>query len=86
MGRSFLISLGLFTPRSNAKFRPHLSGLQDALAVAPTALLNTPIVALRCLRLMGSLGYLCIEGEELVTNSMPEGVSVIVADNLLANE
>jgi hypothetical protein len=35
---------------------------------------------------MGSLGYLCIEGEELVTNSMPEGVSVIVADNLLANE
>jgi len=31
-----------------------------------------------------TLGYLCNEGEELITNSMPESVSMIVANDLLA--
>lgn len=35
---------------------------------------------------LAALGHLCIEGEELVTSSPPESVSVIVANNLLANE
>ena len=31
-----------------------------------------------------TLGYLCNEGEELITNSMPESVFVIVANDMLA--
>jgi hypothetical protein len=32
------------------------------------------------------LGYVCNEGEEVISNSLPENVSVIVANDLLANE
>ena len=35
---------------------------------------------------LAALGYLCTEGKELVTNSMPKSVYVIVANDLLANE
>jgi hypothetical protein len=35
---------------------------------------------------LAALGYLCNESEELVTNSLPKSVSVIVANDLLANE
>jgi hypothetical protein len=35
---------------------------------------------------LAALGYLCNEGEELVTNSLPKNVSVIVANDMLANE
>jgi hypothetical protein len=32
------------------------------------------------------LGYVCNEGEEVISNSLPENVSVIVANDLLADE
>ena len=35
---------------------------------------------------LAALGYLCSDGEELVTNSLSESVSVIVGNDLLANE
>ena len=35
---------------------------------------------------LAALGYLCTEGEVLVTSSLYESVSIIVANNLLANE
>lgn len=35
---------------------------------------------------LATLGYVCNEGEEVVTNSLPKNVSVIVANHLLAGE
>jgi hypothetical protein len=32
------------------------------------------------------LGFLCTEGEDLVTSSLSESVAIIVANDLLANE
>jgi len=33
-----------------------------------------------------ALGHLCNEGEEVITNSIPDAVLVIVANDLIANE
>lgn len=35
---------------------------------------------------LASLGYLCIEGEEIISDSVPDCISVIVANDLLADE
>ena len=35
---------------------------------------------------LAKMGYLCPEGEEIISDSMPDDIFVIVANDLLANE
>ena len=35
---------------------------------------------------LAKLGYLCLEGEEIISNSLPDDIVVIVANDLLAIE
>ena len=35
---------------------------------------------------LAKLGYLCLEGEETISNSLPDDIVVIVANDLLAIE